>query len=114
MMKFRTLVVFLNLLLPLTVPGQSSSTLVAQDNGPLVVTLQDAIVRAKNLSPEYHAALTDRGIAREDKVQALGALLPNVSYSAGFLYTKPNPGDVPRFIANNATREYTSLGNAHE
>lgn len=84
------------------------------DNAPPVITLQDAIARAKNNSPDYHAALTDKGIAREDKVQAVAGLLPSVSYNAQYIYTKPVTGDMPRFIANNAVHEYISQGNAHE
>jgi outer membrane protein TolC len=95
-------------------PAPTPAASTPQDNAPLVVTLQDAIARAKNISPEYHAALTDKGIAREDKVQAVGALLPNVNYDAQYIYTKPHTGDVPRFIANNATHEYISMGNAHQ
>src|SRR5689334_12060993 len=66
------------------VPAVPPQANVSQTGAPTVVTLNDAIARAKNLSPEYHAALTDKGIAREDKVQAVGALLPNVNYNAGF------------------------------
>lgn len=85
-----------------------------QDNAPTVITLSDAIARAKKLSPEYHAALTDAGVAREDKVQAVGAMLPSVNYNAQYLYTQPTAGNGPRFIANNAVHEYISQGNAHE
>ncbi len=91
-----------------------------QNGAPTVVTLSDAIARAKKLSPDYHAALTDAGVAREDKVQAVAGLLPSVNYNAQYLYTQPTringtPVDnAPRFVANNAVHEYISQGNAHE
>ena len=94
--------------------AQDPAQVVPPDNAPQVITLQDAIARAKKLNPEYHSALTDQGIAREDKVQAVGALLPNVNYEAQYLYTKAHAGDVPVFIANNAAHEYISQGNAHQ
>jgi outer membrane protein TolC len=94
--------------------AQSTAQATVPDNAPMVITLQDAIARARNINPEYHSALTDRGIAREDKVQAAGALLPSVNYEAQYLYTKPHIGDVPVFIANNAAHEYISQGNAHQ
>ena len=106
--------VLLVLFVSLTTFAQNTTHPAPADNAPMVITLQDAIARARNVNPEYHSALTDQGIAREDKVQAVGALLPNVNYAAQYLYTKPHVGGVPVFIANNATREYISQGNAHQ
>lgn len=94
---------------PAAVPQENS-----QNGAPTVVTLSDAIARAKKLSPDYHAALTDAGVAREDKVQAVAGLLPSVNYNAQYLYTQPTVGNGPRFIANNSIHEYISQGNAHE
>ena len=88
----------------------------AQSNNqaPITITLQDAIARAKQLAPDFHAVLTDYGIAREDRVQSRAALLPSVNYNMQFLYTQPLPGNVPRFIANNGVHEYIAQGNAHQ
>src|SRR5207248_9629552 len=55
---------------------------------PLTLTLQDALARARKINPEYHAALTESGIAKEDRVQSRAALLPNVNYTTEFLYTR--------------------------
>ncbi|HEV7520594.1 MAG TPA: TolC family protein [Candidatus Angelobacter sp.] len=91
---------------------------------PLTVTLQDALNRARSNSVQFQAALTDRGLAHEDKVQARAALLPNVNYHNQFIYTQgvnvaaipttPTSPPVPRFIANNAVHEYVSQAIAEE
>ncbi|HEX5434284.1 MAG TPA: TolC family protein [Candidatus Angelobacter sp.] len=99
----------------------------APTQAPLTLTLQDAIQRARANSVEFQSALTDQGLAHEDRVQARSALLPKVDYNNNFIYTQPgasgtasaNPGElasgqVPRFIANNAVREYLSQGVAEE
>ena len=93
---------------------------------PVTITLQDALARARSNNPQYRSALTDLGLAREDRVQARAALLPNVNYDTSFIYTE-GTGPLPvacanptlgcptsRFIANNGVHEYISQGNAHE
>src|SRR5881409_1605643 len=81
---------------------------------PLTLTLQDALARARKINPEYHAALTELGIAKEDRVQSRAALLPNVTYNTAFLYTEGNHTPTGRFIAANGVHEYVSQGNAHQ
>jgi len=81
---------------------------------PIVITLQDAITRAKTNSPEFHAALTEEGIAQQEKVLARSLLLPSVNYNQQFIYTQPVSDNAPRFIANNGVHEYFAQGNAHQ
>src|SRR5437870_13215261 len=81
---------------------------------PLMLTLQDALARARKINPEYHAALTELGIAKEDRVQSRAALLPNVTYNTAFLYTEGNHTPTGRLIAANGVHEYQSPGNAHQ
>jgi outer membrane protein TolC len=77
--------------------------------------LQDAIDRARANEPQFRAAQTQAGLAREDVVQSRAALLPSVNSNTEYLYTQGGTGsDVPRFIANNAVHEYVAQGNAHE
>ncbi|GAC1685831.1 MAG: outer membrane channel protein TolC [Terriglobales bacterium] len=83
-------------------------------SAPLTITLQDALTRAKKTSPEYRTALTEFGIAKEDRVQSRAALLPNVNYNAQFVYTEGNGNGAGRYAANNGVHEYVSQGNAHE
>ena len=83
-------------------------------NPPLTISLADAIQRAKANAPQFHAALTEAGLAREDRVQARAALLPDVGYTTGAIYTEPNGTTSGRFISANAVREYISQGAVHE
>jgi outer membrane protein TolC len=85
-----------------------------QTGAPLTLTLQDALKRATANSVEFQAALTDQGVAHQDKVQARAALLPSVAYNNQYLYTEGNGTPAGRFIASNAVHEYVSEGNAHE
>ena len=82
--------------------------------GPMMVTLADALQRAQRTNPEYRSALTDYGIAREDRVQGRAAILPNVTYNNQFIYTQPNGtrSNLGAYIANNGVHEYISQGNA--
>jgi len=84
------------------------------DTAPLTLTLQDAIVRARKSDPQFRAALTQFGLAKEDRVQSRANLLPNVNYNAQFLYTQGNGTPAARFIANNGVHEYVSQGNMHQ
>jgi len=83
-------------------------------NAPLTLTLQDALARAKKINPEYRAALTESGLAKEDKVQSRAAFLPNVNFNTSFLYTQGNGTPAARYIANNGVHEYISQGNIHQ
>lgn len=81
---------------------------------PLTITLQDALQRARNYSPQFQSAVTAAAIAHEDRVQARAAFLPSVNYAAQYLYTEGNGTPTGVFIANNAVHEYLSQGNVHE
>jgi len=86
----------------------------AKNSAPVLVTLADAIARAKANSPQFQAALMELGLAREDRVQARAAMLPGVNYANSFIYTQPNGTPSGVFIANNGVHEYISQGIAHE
>jgi outer membrane protein TolC len=81
---------------------------------PLTLTLQDALTRARANSVQFQAALTDQGIAHQDKVQARAGLLPSVNFNNEFIYTQPNGTPSGVFIANNTVREYLSQGDIHQ
>ncbi|HTT18759.1 MAG TPA: TolC family protein [Candidatus Sulfotelmatobacter sp.] len=91
----------------------------------MTITLQDALQRARQNDPQFRSAITDLGLAREDRVQARAALLPDVNYNNAFIYTQGtgplpesciNTGTCPsfRFIANNSVHEYLSQGDVHQ
>src|SRR5579872_3891492 len=106
--------------------GYAQVTLAPQSQGaPRTITLQDALQRARQNDPQYRsAAVTDLGLAREDRVQARAGLLPDVNYNNSFIYTQGtgsancqvnSPGcPTFRFISNNAVHEYVSQANVHE
>jgi len=99
-----------------------SSSPVPNPGAPQRVTLQDAIALARKNDPVFHSAVTDAGIAREDRLQARDALLPTATFDTSALYTEPSYITTPtgatnstvKFIANNAPHEYVSQGNVHE
>jgi len=92
----------------------------AQQNTPAAapVTLQQAIARARANEPNFAAAVAAQKVAALDHSIARAALLPGASYHNQALYTQPNGATngggpvgsqaAPRFIANNAVREYAS------
>lgn len=86
----------------------------ASTQAPLTLTLQDALTRARANSIPLQSALTDQGIAHEDKVQARAALLPSVNFNNSFIYTEPNGTPSGVFVANNSVHEYLSQGNVHQ
>ncbi|HYL15163.1 MAG TPA: TolC family protein [Terriglobales bacterium] len=88
----------------------------APSNAPLTLTLQDALQRAKANSPQFQAALTELGLAQQDRVQSRAALLPSVNYNMEYLYTQGNGthSNAPLFIANNAVHEYVAQGDVHQ
>ncbi len=81
---------------------------------PIKVSLQDAIRLAQANTSQFRAAVTNAGIAHEDKVQARAALLPNLSYQSGAIVTQANGTPSGVFIANNAPTEYVTWGNVHQ
>src|SRR5208337_66757 len=87
---------------------------VPQTSATVTLTLTDAIARAKSNSPQFQAAVTELGLAREDRVQARAALLPSVNYGTSFIYTQPNGTGSGVYIASNGAHEYISQGIAHE
>jgi len=106
--------------LPSPVTPPSSDITPADQQGtppsgaPLRLTLQDALERARKNSTVFQAAVTDAGLAREDRTQARDALLPSVLYNNQVIYSQSNQAGSIRFIANNAVHEYLSQGNVHE
>lgn len=97
-----------------------------QAQAPLTLTLQDALSHARSNSVQFQSALTDAGIASQDKVQARAALLPSVTFNNGYIYSEgtgttqitgsnqPAGVAAPKFIASNAVHEYLSQAQVQE
>ncbi|MGB8536290.1 MAG: TolC family protein [Acidobacteriaceae bacterium] len=98
--------------------------LAQQVTPPAAITLEQAIALARANEPGFAAAAANARVAAIDHSIARAALLPNAAYHNQLLYTQPNgatngSGPVgsqaaPRFIANNAVREYASQGIINE
>lgn len=112
------LVLILGLLMPVAprqARGQAASESPHPDAPPAVVTLVDAIRRAEANEPSFASALADSKVAGLDRWNARAALLPGAAYYNQALYTQTDRGQaVPRFIANNAIREYSSQAVVNE
>ena len=93
---------------------QGNQVAAGNSTAPLTITLQDALSRARANEPQYRAALTNYGVARQNTAQGRAALLPNVSYNAQYIYTQGNGDGTPKFIANNGVHEYVSQGVVHQ
>lgn len=88
---------------------------------PVVITLDEAVRRAEANEPNYANAAAQNRIAGLDRSIARGGLLPSVVYHNQALYTQGNgladqavQGTAPKFIANNAVREYASQAQVNE
>src|SRR5450432_4096280 len=65
-------------------PGASQ----APTSAGLRLTMQKALTLARKNSVVYQAAVTDAGVAREDKNLARDALLPSVNYNNSAIYSQ--------------------------
>jgi outer membrane protein TolC len=123
----RTTIVLLEILLAVSAFAQDSPSKVSgqvltpaataetdSTRALLVLTLQDALARAKANDPQFRAALTDLGVAHQDTVQSRAQLLPNVNYNMQYIYTQGNGTSTGRFLANNGVHEYIAQGNVHQ
>jgi len=99
--------------------GQAAGEVPAHDSTvqskPVVITLEEAIKRAEANEPLYAASLAESLAAGQERWVARKDLLPSVGYHNQALYTQTDRGQtIPRFIANNAMREYTSQAVVNE
>lgn len=106
--------------LPAAAPSQSVSQPgplqpVANARVPAVITLQDAIDRARRYYAQYRAAVTAAALAKQDRIQARASLLPSLSYRQEYLGTQGN-GVIPtgRYVTNDGVHVYRAWGVFHE
>ncbi len=82
-------------------PGQAAP--------PPVITLQDALDRARMLDAQFQSAVAGAAVAREDRKQAKSSLLPSVRHSTQYLGTQGNGvTSSGRFISNDGVHLYRS------
>jgi len=84
---------------------------------PLVVTLSDALQRARQNEPQFLAAAADAAFAHEDRVQAGAARLPSFSDSTQYIGNQastPNGLKTGRFVSMDGVNMYREWLQAHQ
>jgi outer membrane protein TolC len=82
---------------------------------PVVITLQDAIDRARRYYAQYRAMVSAADIAKQDRLQARASMLPSISYTQQYLNTQGN-GKIPtgRYVTNDGVHVYRAWGVFHQ
>src|SRR6185503_11967103 len=101
----RNAVLIAMLCVPIALRGQPAT--------PLSIDLPDALNRARAYSPQFQAAGIASSLAREDKVHAKAALLPNIEAVNGYTYTQGNGTDTGVFVSNNGVHVYDEQAAVH-
>jgi outer membrane protein TolC len=80
-----------------------------------VITLQDALERARKLDADVQSVLSDIMTAGEERVQAKSSLLPGISVTSQYLGTQGN-GVNPsgRYVSNDGVHLYRDWAVLHE
>jgi outer membrane protein TolC len=103
-------------------PPETDAALQAMEPGPqstsgppMTITLQDALQRAQQNSPDFQAAVTATRLAREDLLQAKAARYPSVAYTTQYINNQGNGiSPVGRFVTNDGVHIYRAWGVFHE
>jgi outer membrane protein TolC len=90
------------------------SVLAAGAQTPLVITLQDALARAKQYGMQIQSANLNLALAREDQVQAKAAGLPSLNAFNQFIYTEGNGTPSGVYVANDGVHVYNEQAVVHE
>lgn len=82
---------------------------------PAIVTLQDALDKAKELDAAIQSAITDAALVREDRLQAKASLRPSIDQTTQYTGTQGN-GLNPsgRFVSNDGVHLYRAVATAHQ
>ncbi len=84
---------------------------------PVTITLQDAIARARKNDAQFQSVLYDAKSAKEDRVQARNAILPNISATTQALLTQgygPGRPVIGRFVTQDGVHVYRAWGVVNE
>jgi outer membrane protein TolC len=81
---------------------------------PLVITLQDALGRARQYGTQIQSANLNVALAKEDRVQAKAAGLPSLSAFNQFIYTEGNGTPSGVYVANDGVHIYNEQAQVHE
>src|SRR5437016_2471275 len=83
-------------------------------NAPLTINFQEALERARKYGTEIQTANITALLAREDRIQAKAAMLPQTQSFNQFIYTQPNGSPSGVFIANDGPHVYAIQAQAHQ
>ena len=97
-----------------TPPPASPATPQAGAAQQPIITLDDALARARQYSGQVQTANLAVLSAREDRVQARAARLPQISGLNQFIYTQGNGTPSGVFVANDGVHVYNEQLNGHE
>jgi outer membrane protein TolC len=81
---------------------------------PLVISLQDALTRARQYGTQIQSANLNTLLAREDRVQAKAATLPSLNAFNQFIYTEGNGTASGVYVANDGVHVYNEQAQVHE
>src|SRR5579864_4406885 len=81
---------------------------------PLVITLPDALTRARQYGGQIQSANFALLQAREDTAQARAARLPSVNAFNQFIYTEGNGTPSGVFVANDGVHVYNEQAVVHQ
>src|ERR1700726_125172 len=93
--------ILLGLALCQAASAQTPATQTPAPSGPIALTLQDALQRARQYAQQVYTANIAALLAHEDAVQAKAALLPTVNGLSQFIYTQPNGSPSGVFVSND-------------
>jgi outer membrane protein TolC len=79
----------------------------------IALTLQDAMLRAHQYSPQIYTTTLAALLAHEDTVQAKADMLPTAQAISGYIYTQPNGTPTGIYVPNDGPHVYTELLNLH-
>ena len=91
------------------VPSLTLARPEAPTGAPLVITLADALQRAKQNEPTFLAAAADAAIARDDSVQAKAGMLPAFSATTQYIGNQASTPDglkTGRFVSMDGVNMY--------
>jgi outer membrane protein TolC len=92
---------------PPPAPSLSLAQPDAPAGAPLVITLADALQRAKQNEPAFLSAAADAAIARDDRVQARAAMLPAFSATTQYIGNQESPAlRTGRFVSMDGPSMY--------
>lgn len=108
----KSIILSLSLALCRVVPAQTPAPQPAA-SAPLVLTLQDAMARARANSPEILSANIDALLARQDALQAKAALLPTAIGYSQYIYTQGNHTLTGTYVSNDGVHVYNDQFQVH-